>query len=144
MYQADRFDVRGKGLLRINAKYYLVDPALRRLFVSDTERDTGHVLENVVYLELLRRNDAVYVGQAGDGEIDFVTEGPGGRAYYQVAESTLQPEVLARELKPLAALHDQYPKYLLTLDEITAEADYQGIRKRNVLRWLLGKEETPY
>lgn len=144
VYQADRFDVRGKGLLRINAKYYLVDPALRRLFVSDTERDTGHVLENVVYLELLRRNDAVYVGQAGDGEIDFVTEGPGGRAYYQVAESTLQPEVLARELKPLAALHDQYPKYLLTLDEITAEADYQGIRKRNVLRWLLGKEETPY
>ncbi|MGI6263696.1 MAG: ATP-binding protein [Succiniclasticum sp.] len=139
VYQADRFDVRGKRLLKVNAKYYLVDPALRRLLVSDTTRDTGHILENVVYLELRRRNEAVYVGQTGDGEIDFVTEGPSGRAYYQVSESTLQPEVLARELRPLEALHDQYPKYLLTLDEITAEADYNGIRKRNILQWLLGK-----
>lgn len=137
IYQADRFDVRGKQLLKINAKYYLVDPAFRRLLINDTGRDTGHILENVVYLELLRRGGKVYVGQLPKGEIDFVVEKSGIREYYQVAESTLLPEVLERELKPLQSVPDQYPKYLLTLDEITPEADYDGIKKKNVLRWLL-------
>lgn len=137
IYQADRFNVRGKQLLKINAKYYLVDPAFRRLLINDTGRDTGHILENVVYLELLRRGDKVYVGQLPRGEIDFVVEKSGTREYYQVAESTLLPEVLERELKPLQSVPDQYPKYLLTLDEIAPEADYDGIKKKNVLRWLL-------
>lgn len=137
IYQADRFDVRGKQLLKINAKYYLVDPAFRRLLVNDTGRDTGHILENVVYLELLRRGGNVYVGQLPKGEIDFIVERPGSREYYQVAESTILPEVLERELGPLYAVQDQYPKYLLTLDEVAAEADYDGIKKKNVLRWLL-------
>ena len=137
IYQADRFDVRGKQLLKINAKYYLVDPAFRRLLINDTGRDTGHILENIVYLELLRRGDKVYVGQLPRGEIDFVVEKSGTREYYQVAESTLLLEVLERELKPLQSVPDQYPKYLLTLDEIAPEADYDGIKKKNVLRWLL-------
>lgn len=137
IYQADRFDVRGKQLLKINAKYYLVDPAFRRLLINDTGRDTGHILENIVYLELLRRGDKVYVGQLPRGEIDFVVEKSGTREYYQVAESTLLPEVLERELNPLQSVPDQYPKYLLTLDEIAPEADYDGIKKKNVLRWLL-------
>ncbi len=137
IYQADRFDVRGKQLLKINAKYYLVDPAFRRLLINDTGRDTGHILENIVYLELLRRGDKVYVGQLPRGEIDFVVEKSGTREYYQVAESALLPEVLERELKPLQSVPDQYPKYLLTLDEIAPEADYDGIKKKNVLRWLL-------
>lgn len=137
IYQADRFDVRGKQLLKINAKYYLVDPAFRRLLINDTGQDTGHILENVVYLELLRRGDKVYVGQLPRGEIDFVVEKSGTREYYQVAESALLPEVLERELKPLQSVPDQYPKYLLTLDEIAPEADYDGIKKKNVLRWLL-------
>ena len=137
IYQADRFDVRGKQLLKINAKYYLVDPAFRRLLINDTGQDTGHILENIVYLELLRRGDKVYVGQLPRGEIDFVVEKSGTREYYQVAESTLLPEVLERELKPLQSVPDQYPKYLLTLDEIAPEADYDGIKKKNVLRWLL-------
>lgn len=137
IYQADRFDVRGKQLLKINAKYYLVDPAFRRLLINDTGRDTGHILENIVYLELLRRGDKVYVGQLPRGEIDFVVEKSGTREYYQVAESTLLPEVLERELKPLQSVPDQYPKYLLTLDEIAPAADYDGIKKKNVLRWLL-------
>ena len=138
IYQADRFDIRGKQLLKINAKYYLVDSAFRRLLINDTGRDTGHILENVVYLELLRRGGKVYVGQLPKGEIDFVVERSGTREYYQVAESTLLPEGLERELKPLRAIPDQYPKYLLTLDEIPSEADYNGIKKKNVLRWLLG------
>ena len=139
VYQAERFDVRGKQLLKINAKYYLVDPAFRRLLINDTGRDTGHILENIIYLELRRRGGKVYVGQLPRGEIDFVVEKPGGREYYQVAESTMAPNVLERELKPLQQVRDQYPKYLLTLDEIAGEADYNGIRKQNALKWLLGE-----
>lgn len=137
LYQANRYDVRGKELLKIHAKYYLVDPAFRQLLLNDTGRDTGHILENLVYLELLRRGCQVYVGQLPKGEIDFVAEDATGLAYYQVAESTLAPEVLDRELKPLQAIKDQYPKYLLTLDEITPTANYNGILKKNVLEWML-------
>ena len=139
IYQCDRYDVRGKSLLKINAKYCLVDTALRQLLVNATGRDTGHILENVVYLELLQRGYRVYVGQLPKGEIDFVAETPQGLAYYQVALSTLDPDVLARELCPLQQTGDQYPKYLLTLDEIEPEANYNGIQKRNVLRWLVDK-----
>lgn len=142
IYQADRFDVRGKGLLKINAKYYLVDPAFRQLLINDTDRDTGHILENIIYLELLRRGGKVYVGQIPKGEIDFVVEKPEGREYYQVAESTLSPEVLARELAPLQKISDQYPKTLLTLDEISAEANYNGIKKENALQWLLDETSS--
>ena len=137
IYQAERFDLKGKELLKLNPKYYLVDAALRFLLVGRTGRDTGHVLENMVYLELLRRGYQVYVGAAGNGEVDFVAKNEKGISYYQVAESTQQPDVLARELKSLQALQDQYPKTLLTLDEINAEADYNGIRKKNVLQWML-------
>lgn len=137
IYQAERFDLKGKELLKLNPKYYLVDAALRFLLVGRTGRDTGHVLENMVYLELLRRRYQVYVGAAGNGEVDFVAKNEKGISYYQVAESTQQPDVLARELKSLQALQDQYPKTLLTLDEINAEADYNGIRKKNVLQWML-------
>ena len=136
IYRADRYDVRGKSIFKTNAKYYLVDPAFRALLVADTSRDTGHVLENIVYLELLHRGARVYVGQLAKGEIDFIAETSEGRFYYQVAETTLAPDVLDRELAPLRAVPDQYPKTLLTLDEITPEADYDGIRKRNVLRWM--------
>lgn len=140
LYQADRFDVRGKNILKTNAKYYLVDPAFRRLLMNDTGRDTGHILENIIYLELLRRGNKVFVGQLPGGEIDFVCESETGLSYYQVALSTLDPAVLDRELKPLRALSDQYPKYLLTLDTITPSANYEGILKRNALRWLVGEE----
>lgn len=137
LYKADRFDVRGKEILKVNAKYYLVDPAFRRLLLNDTGRDTGHVLENIIYLELLRRGNKVFVGQLPGGEIDFVCENEDGFSYYQVALSTLDENVLARELKPLYAVSDQYPKYLLTLDEITPTASYDGIRKVNALQWML-------
>ena len=137
IYPASRFDLRGKELLKINPKYYVVDPALRFLLVGRKGQDTGHVLENVVYLELLRRGYRIYVGSLPGGEVDFVAQDAEGITYYQVAESVQQPEVLERELKPLRSLKDQYPKVLLTLDEINAAADYDGIRKQNVLQWLL-------
>lgn len=138
IYQAERFDIRGKDILKINPKYYVADAALRYLKVGRHGRDTGHVLENTVYLELLRRGYEVYVGSMTNGEIDFVAKDEHGLTYYQVTESTLQPEVMERELKPLQRIKDNYPKYLLTLDEIESTADYDGIRKLNVLKWLLG------
>ena len=137
LYSAERFDLHSKDLLRHNPKYYVVDPALRFLLVGRAGRDVGHVLENVVYLELIRRGYRVYVGSVSDGEVDFVAQRNHGLAYYQVSESTLQLDVLERELKPLKSIGDAYPKVLLTIDEINAEADYNGIRKWNVLKWLL-------
>lgn len=124
-------------MLRINAKYYSVDVALRNLLVGRTGRDTGHILENIVFLELLRRGYTVYVGQLAKGEIDFVAQKSGITEYYQVSETVLDPNILYRELAPLKAVQDQYPKFLLTLDELNKNADYDGIQQRNVLEWLL-------
>lgn len=137
LYQAERFDLKGKELLKLNPKYYVVDSALRFLLVGRKGEDTGHILENMVYLELLRRGYQVYVGTMAQGEVDFVAKDEKGLSYYQVSESAQQPEVLERELKPLRSIKDQYPKTLLTLDEINAEADYNGIQKRNALQWML-------
>ena len=122
----------------VGRNFYVVDAAIRYLKVGRHGQDTGHILENTVYLELLRRGYKVYVGSMTGGEVDFVTKDAQDRlAYYQVSESTLQPEVMERELKPLQKIKDNYPKYLLTLDEVNATADYDGIRKENVLKWLL-------
>ena len=101
--------------------------------------DYGHVLENVVYLELLRRGYDVRVGQLPDGEIDFVAMKNDELAYYQVALSVLDEHTLARELAPLQKRRDNYPKILLTLDEALPESNYDGILQRNVLAWLLGE-----
>ena len=110
---------------------------LRRLLLGDRPVDSGHVLENIVYLELLRRGFKVYVGKVGEKEIDFVAEGINGTEYYQVAQTVLGEEVLARELTPLNSIHDHNPKFLLTRDYMPA-ASYNGIKQLNVLDWLLG------
>ena len=131
--------MRGKELLRLRPKYYVVDMAFRQLLLPDTNRDRGHVLENVVYLELRRRGYTVYVGQLTKGEIDFVAQKPGGiLEYYQVSESVLDPTTRDRELAPLEAVKDQYPKFLLTMDELYKTHNYNGIQQCNVLDWLLG------
>ena len=96
----------------------------------------GHILENVVYLELLRRGYKVYVGKVDEYEVDFVAENRDGIKYYQVALSVRDENVLKRELRSLEKTGDHYPKYLLTLD-VDLEADYNGIIKRNVVDWLL-------
>ena len=140
IYQAERYDIRSKDILKINPKYYVADAALRYLKIGRRGLDTGHILENTVYLELLRRGYEVYVGSMANGEVDFVAKNEHGLTYYQVAESALQPEVMERELKSLQRIKDNYPKILLTLDEVGAVADYDGIRKQNVLKWLLAGE----
>ena len=139
IYEVPRYNIRGKQLLSTLAKYYAVDLGMRNRKLGRRGGDTGHQLENVIYLELLRRHKTVYVGKMDETEVDFAAIGNEGPEYYQVALSTLDPAVLARELKPLQQIRDQYPKYLLTLDELEREASYNGIRKVNALDWLLGQ-----
>ena len=137
IYKVERFDVKGKGLLARDYKYYVVDQGLRSyLLGKKADSDMGHILENIVYLELLRRGYKVYVGKVDDLEIDFVAENRDGLKYYQVALSVRDPKVLERELKSLQKTGDYYPKYLITLD-MDLESDYDGITKINVIDWLL-------
>lgn len=140
LYEARRYNIKGKEFLSTANKYYVCDVALRNMLVRGKDSDAGHILENLVYLELRRRGYEVFVGQLGtDGEVDFVTLKDGALAYYQVALSTLDEAVLQRELAPLQKIPDNYPKYLLTLDETFDEADYGGVQKKNVLKWMLKK-----
>lgn len=135
VYPALRYDVRGKRILKQERKYYAVDMGLRRVLCSNSVRDTGRILENVVYLELLRREKNVYVGQGPAGEIDFVTSGAEGTKYWQVSESVAREETLERELSSFAGAKDNYPKTLITLDDVREES-YDGIRCVNALDWL--------
>lgn len=138
MYEAKRFDIHGRELLDSQGKYFVVDIGLRRLVLRDHLQDYGHVLENIVYLELLRRGNKVYVGKVGSYEVDFVAiNAKQELAYYQIALNTLDESVLARELQSLKAIKDSYPKYLLTLDDFNQTANYDGIRKLNLIDWLL-------
>jgi len=135
LYEARRYDIRGKRLLDNTAKYYAVDTGLRTALLGDRRRDQGHLLENVVYLELRRRFQDVHVGKLGPAEVDFVGETPDGPTYFQVAQTVADPAVLARELAPLKAVPDHYPRFLLSADPGTAIHD--GIRQTNVYDWLL-------
>jgi predicted AAA+ superfamily ATPase len=138
LYEAGRYNVKGRQYLTTQSKYYAVDVGLRNALVRGYEDDAGHLLENIVYLELLRRGPRVSTGMLDDGgEVDFVAENGGSVVYYQVAATALDEGVLRRELAPLRRISDNYPKYLLTLDETFGNADYDGILKRNVLEWLL-------
>lgn len=137
LYKAPRYNIKGRQLLTTLGKYYVVDIGLRNLLVRNKESDIGHVLENIVYLELLRRGYEVYVGDLDNGEVDFVAFKAGTIEYYQVSATTLEEETLKRELAPFKAINDNYPKYLLTLDTIFAKHDYDGVRKLNTLEWLL-------
>ena len=140
IYKAERFDVKGKNLLAREYKFYVVDTGLRSyLLGKKADRDMGNILKNIVYLELIRRGYKVYVGKVDDGEIDFVAQNREGLKYYQVALTVRDDLVLERELKSLQKTGDYYPKYLLTLD-MDLNADYDGIKKINVVDWLLGEE----
>ena len=136
LYRAGRYNVKGKQLLKTLEKYYLVDVALRRVMLGRQGVDVGHLLENVVYLELLRHNQHVFIGKTGDLEIDFVTINDEQTSYYQVSATVRNADTLERELAPLKSIKDHNPKWLLTLDE-DPDANYDGIRKVNVLQWLL-------
>ena len=137
IYKAERFDVKGKNILARDYKFYAVDTGLRSFLLGKkADSDMGHILENIVYLELLRRGYKVYVGKVDNLEVDFVAENRDGLNYFQVALSVRDEKVLARELRSLEKTGDHYPKVLLTLD-MDLETDYNGITKMNVIDWLL-------
>lgn len=136
--KVSRFDIKGKQYLQSGEKYYATDVTMRYALLGRRNIDVGHILENIVYLELIRRGYKVYIGKAGEKEIDFVAENKEGFTYFQVAYTTREKATLERELTPLQDINDHYPKYILTMD-IDLIADYDGIKKVNVLDWLLEK-----
>ena len=142
VYKANRYDIKGKEFLKTQEKYYAVDVGLRYYMLGQgSGKDMGHILENVVYLELLRRGYEVYIGKYDDLEVDFVAKNSENTIYYQVALTTRETadgnnSVLERELAPLKKISDNYPKYILTLDD-DLDADFDGIKKINVLDWLI-------
>lgn len=138
-YKADRYDIKGKQYLKTLGKYYIVDTGLRNMLLAGTASDLGHLLENVVYLELMRRGYKIHIGKLIDKEIDFVVSGAKGVEYYQVSASVLDKNTMTRELSPLMKISDNHPKYLLTLDDIIPNANYNGILHTNLIEWLLNK-----
>lgn len=136
IYQAKRYDVKGKNYLKTLDKYYIVDIGLRYMLLGSRNADTGHILENVVYLELLRRGYKVFIGKMENEEVDFVAMSSKETIYFQVAATVRDEGTLMRELRPLQKIPDNYPKYILTLDE-DPEGDYDGIRRINALEFLL-------
>lgn len=140
IYQAKRYNIKGKQYLKTLEKYYVVDIGLRLMLFGSKQIDAGRILENIVYLELLRRGYDVYVGKVDEFEVDFVAQNGKGTTYFQVALSVRDEKTLERELRSLRAIKDHYPKILLTMDD-DPEVHYDGIRRINARDWLLGPEE---
>ena len=140
-YKVDRYDIRGRQHLKTQSKYYSVDIGLRSRLLSSPSPDIGHVLENVVFLELLRRGNKVNIGKLAEKEIDFVAQDTGGVTYYQVSASVLDENTRKRELEPLQKIPDHHPKILLTMDDLLRGANYDGIRQLHIVDWLLGNSE---
>lgn len=138
IYRAERYDIKGREYLTGGYKYYVSDMGLRRAILGNKPADLGHILENVVYLELISRGYEVYIGKARNAEVDFIAKDQNGdMKYFQVAYMIADEQTLERELSPLRDINDHYQKYLLTLDH-APEASYDGIKRLNVLDWLLG------
>ena len=138
LYQCKRYNIKGRQYLKTLDKYYAVDMGMRKVLLGSKAMDAGHILENIVYLELLRRGYDVYIGKVDDLEVDFVAMDDKGMTYYQVSATVRDEKTLKRELDSLQSINDHYPKILLTLDD-DPEMEYAGIRKINALDWLLGK-----
>ena len=135
LYKASRYDVKGKQHLKSLEKYYVSDISLRHIVLGERDKDTGRILENIVYLELVRRGYTVKIGKVGEKEVDFVATTGDQRIYYQVAASVLDPATSEREFASLQIIKDHYPKYVLTMDDLPSGRD--GIQQKNIIDWLL-------
>lgn len=141
VYQAKRYDIKGKQYLKTMEKYYFVDMGLRSVMLGNRgNTDVGHILENVIYLELIRRGYEVYIGKMESMEVDFVAKDAEGIRYIQVSASVREKSTLERELRPLQKIPDNYPKCIMTLDADPV-ADYEGIRRINALDYLMGSAD---
>ena len=137
LYPVSRYDIKGKQYLQSGEKYYIADTGLRNTLLNKNS-DIGRLIENTVYLELIRRGYQVFIGKTNTTEVDFVANKDNETVYFQVAQTILAEETLNRELKPLQNIKDNYPKYLLTLDYLP-QTDYNGIKQVNIIDWLLDK-----
>lgn len=136
LYSVPRYDIKGKEYLKTGEKYYISDIAMRNMLIGQRPQDYGHVLENIVYLELLRRGYQVFVGKVGDLEVDFTAIKGQDVEHYQVAWTAIEEKTLKRELQSLEQINDHNPKFLLTMDYIPVTS-HNGIKQINVLDWLL-------
>ena len=136
IYSINRYDIKGKQLLKTLGKNYLVDMGFRNLLLGYRDADRGHIIENIVFLELLRRHYRVYIGKVGENEIDFIAEKPEEKIYIQVTESMQSPETRQRELRPLQMIPDNYEKIILSMDR-SFITSYDGIKAINLIDWLL-------
>jgi len=136
IYKVSRYDIKGKQYLTTGDKYYLADIGLRNYLLGRKPMDMGHILENIIFLELKRRGFSVYVGKIGTTEIDFIAQSDKGIEYYQVSLSVRNTTTLEREIRSLDQISDHNPKYLLTLDEDPI-VSHNGIMQINALDWLL-------
>lgn len=137
LYKAPRYDVKGKQHLKSLEKYYAADVGLRHLVLGERNRDVGRILENIIYLELIRRGYTVWIGKVGEKEVDFIATAGDKKLYYQVAASILDPATYEREFEPLRMIKDHYPKYVLTMDDLPAGDN--GIQQINVVDFLLSE-----
>ena len=137
-YEVKRFDIKGKEYLRTLGKYYIADIGLRNYLLGFRDRDTGYVLENIVYFELLRRGFDVAIGKIDNAEIDFIASNADEKLYVQVTESMSSEEVRRRELAPLQKVRDNYEKMILSLDP-GLETSFEGIKSKNLIDWLISE-----
>ena len=135
-FSVGRYDVKGKQLLKTLGKNYIIDMGFRNMLLGYRDADRGHIIENIVFLELLRRDYRVYIGKVGETEVDFVAEKPNDKLYIQVTESMQSPETRERELRPLRMIPDHYEKMVLSMDRSFIQS-YDGIKARNLMDWLL-------
>ena len=135
-YSVGRYDVKGKQLLKTLGKNYIIDMGFRNMLLGYRDADRGHIIENIVFLELIRRDYRVYIGKVGETEIDFVAEKPNDKLYIQVTESMQSPETRERELKPLRSIPDNYEKIVLSMDRNYINS-YDGIKSLCLIDWLL-------
>ena len=136
-YNIQRYDIKGKEYLKTQGKYYIVDIGLRNYILGFRDMDRGHVLENIVFLELLSRGYNVSIGKLGNNEIDFIASTPENKIYIQVCETIKDDNTRAREIKPLLSIKDNYEKLILTTDTLFTNTDKDGIKNINIIDWLL-------
>lgn len=137
-FSVGRYDVKGKQLLKTLGKDYIIDMGFRNMLLGYRDADRGHIIENTVFLELLRRDYRVYIGKVGETEVDFIAEKPDDKVYIQVTESMQSPETRERELRPLRLIPDNYEKTVLSMDRSFIHS-YDGIKVENLIDWLLGE-----
>lgn len=139
-YSVSRYDIKGKQLLKTLGKNYIIDLGFRNMLLGYRDVDRGHILENVVFLELLRRDYRVSIGKIGETEVDFIAEKPDEKLYIQVTETMTGEATRERELRPLRLINDNYEKIVLSMDKSFIKS-YEGIKAINIIDFLLEEQK---